>query len=302
MRALLCLAMTAASQAAPAGQDYKTWKDYGGGPDSSHFVDLKQIDKSNVNQLETAWIYPTGDDRSYVFNPIVVDNVMYVLARNSSLVALDAATGKEIWIHENLPGLATRGIAYWESKDRKDRRLVFAINNHLQEIDARTGKSILTFGNNGLVDLRQGLGRDPETIVRVQPESPGRIFENLILLGSSTGEAYLSAPGHIRAYDVTTGRIVWTFHTIPHPGEEGYDTWPKDAWNTPAAPTHGAKSPWTRSEASHTSPPARLPTTTTAPIASAVTCSPTRCSRWTPAPANGCGISRRFITTCGTTT
>ena len=170
-------------------------------------MDLKQIDKSNVNQLEVAWIYPTGDNRSYVFNPIVVDNVMYVQARNSSLVALDAATGKEIWIHENLPGLATRGIAYWESKDRKDRRLIFALNNYLQEIDARTGKSILTFGSNGLVDLRQGLGRDPRTIVRIQPESPGRVFENLILLGSSTGEAYLSAPGDIRAYDVRTRQI-----------------------------------------------------------------------------------------------
>jgi quinoprotein glucose dehydrogenase len=206
------------------------WKDYGGGADNSHYVDLKQINKSNVNQLEVAWVYPTGDNRSYVFNPVIVDNVMYVMARNSSLVALDAATGKEIWIHENLPGLATRGIAYWESKDRKDRRLIFAINNYLQEIDARTGKSILTFGKNGLVDLREGLGRDPKTIVRIQPESPGRVFENLIMLGSSTGEAYLSAPGHIRAYDVTSGKLVWTFHTIPHPGEEGYDTWPKDAW------------------------------------------------------------------------
>ena len=229
-RTLLCLTLGVACQVALSGQDYKTWKDYGGGLDSSHFVDLKQIDKSNVNQLEVAWTYPTGDQRSYVFNPIVVDNVMYVQARNSSLVALDAATGREIWIHENLPGLATRGIAYWESKDRKDRRLIFAINNHLQEIDARTGKSVLTFGNNGLVDLREGLGRDPRTIVRVQPESPGRVFENLILLGSSTGEAYMSTPGDIRAYDVRTGKIVWSFHTIPHPGEEGYDTWPKDAW------------------------------------------------------------------------
>ena len=228
--AFLCLTLTAICQSAPAGQDYKTWKDYGGGPDSSHFVDLRQINKSNVSQLEVAWIYPTGDNRSYVFNPIVVDNVMYVQARNSSLVALDAATGKEIWIHENLPGLATRGIAYWESKDRKDRRLIFALNNYLQEIDARTGKSILTFGGNGLVDLRQGLGRDPRTIVRIQPESPGRVFENLILLGSSTGEAYLSGPGDIRAYDVRTGKLAWTFHTIPRPGEEGYDTWPKDAW------------------------------------------------------------------------
>jgi quinoprotein glucose dehydrogenase len=229
-RAVVCLAIAATGQTARAGQDYKTWKDYGGGADSSHFVDLRQIDKSNVNQLEVAWTYPTGDNRSYVFNPIVVDNVMYVLARNSSLVALDASTGKEIWIHENLPGLATRGIAYWESKDRTDRRLIFAINNRLQEIDARTGKSILTFGNNGLVDLREGLGRDAGTIVRVQPESPGRVFENLILLGSSTGEAYMSSPGDIRAYDVRTGRMAWSFHTIPHPGEEGYDTWPKDAW------------------------------------------------------------------------
>ena len=231
LQALFCVITIAATvQAAHAGQDYKTWKDYGGGPDNSHFVDLTQINSSNVNQLEVAWIYPTGDNRSYVFNPIVVDNVMYVMARNSSLVALDAATGKEIWIHANLPGLATRGMAYWESRDRKDRRLIFAINNHLQEIDARTGKSILTFGKNGLVDLREGLGRDPKTIVRIQPESPGRVFENLIMLGSSTGEAYLSAPGHIRAFDVVTGKLVWTFHTIPHPGEEGYDTWPKDAW------------------------------------------------------------------------
>jgi glucose dehydrogenase len=230
LRPFLAAIIIVAMHAVLAGQDYKTWKDYGGGADNSHYVDLKQIDKSNVSQLEVAWVYPTGDNRSYVFNPIVVDNVMYVMARNSSLVALDAATGKEIWIHENLPGLATRGIAYWESKDRKDRRLIFAINNHLQEIDARTGKSILTFGKKGLVDLREGLGRDPKTIVRVQPESPGRVFENLIMLGSSTGEAYMSTPGHIRAYDVITGKLVWTFHTIPHPGEEGYDTWPKDAW------------------------------------------------------------------------
>jgi quinoprotein glucose dehydrogenase len=227
---LLCLLIGVAVPFVDAQQDHKTWKEYGGGADSSHFVTLNQIDKSNVSRLEVAWIYPTGDDRSYVFNPIVVDNVMYLLARNSSLVALDAATGKEIWIHENLPGLTPRGIAYWESKDRKDRRLIFTINNYLQEIDARTGKSILTFGNDGLVDLREGLGRDPSSIVRIQPSAPGRVFENLIMLGSSTGEAYLSAPGHIRAYNVLTGKIVWTFHTIPHPGEFGYDTWPKDAW------------------------------------------------------------------------
>ena len=178
--ALLCLSV---GVAAPQ-QDHKKWMDYGGGPDSSHFVDLTQITKSNVKQLQVAWTYPTGDSRSYLFNPIVVDNVMYVLARNSSLVALDAATGKEIWIHANLPGLTTRGIAYWESKDRKDRRLIFAMNNFLQEIDARTGKSILSFGKQGFVDLRQGLGRDPATIRRIASATPGRVFENLLILGS----------------------------------------------------------------------------------------------------------------------
>jgi len=183
-----------------------------------------------VSQLKIVWTYPTGDDHSYLFNPIIVDHVMYVLARNSSLVALDAATGKELWIHENLPGLTTRGITYWESKDRKDRRLIFTMNNFVQQIDARTGKSILTFGNNGLVDLREGLGRDPKAIARIQSENPPRVFENLILLGSATGEGYLSPPGDIRAYDVVTGRLVWIFHTIPHPGEFGYETWPKDAW------------------------------------------------------------------------
>ena len=121
--ALLLLAMGTAVWSGAAAKNHKNWPDYGGGPDSSHFVGLDQITRSNVNQLQVAWVYPTGDDHSYLFNPVVIDDVMYVLARNSSLVALDATTGKEIWIHENLPGLSSRGIAYWESKDRKDRRL-----------------------------------------------------------------------------------------------------------------------------------------------------------------------------------
>ncbi len=228
--ALLSLVMGMTVLLPAAEQDHKKWADYGGGPDSSHFVALDQINKSNVSQLQVAWVYPTEDNHAYLFNPIVVDNVMYVLAKNSSLVALDAATGKEIWIHENLPGLTTRGIAYWESKNRKERRLIFAMNDYLEEIDGRTGKSVLTFGKHGLVDLRQGLGRDPRTINRIQTDTPGRVFEDLILMGSTPGEAYLSPPGDVRAYNVITGKLVWSFHTIPHPGEFGYETWPKDAW------------------------------------------------------------------------
>ena len=120
-----------------------------------------------------AWTYPAGDTLNYQFNPIVVDNVMYVLAKNNSLVALNATTGEEIWIHANLRGIARRGVNYWESADRKDRRLLFQMNNYLQAIDAQTGKSILTFGNNGLVDLKEGLGRDGRTSARSRAR-PGR--------------------------------------------------------------------------------------------------------------------------------
>lgn len=218
------------SDVSPAPAQHRTWMDYGGGPDQSKYVVLDEIDKTNVDQLEVAWFYPTGDDNVYQFNPIVVDSIMYVLAKDNSLVALDATTGEEIWIHANLRGIARRGINYWESEDRKDRRLIFQMNNYLQAIDARTGKSIMGFGQEGLVDLREGLGRDPKTLSRAQSGTPGKIFENLILLGSSTGEGYMSSPGHLRAYDVVTGKLVWTFHTIPQPGEYGYDTWPKDAY------------------------------------------------------------------------
>ena len=209
--------------------EHRTWRDYGGGPDSSKFVTLDQINKSNVSQLRVAWTYPTSDNLNYQFNPIIVDNVMYVLAKNNSLVALNATTGEEIWIHANLRGIARRGVNYWESPDRKDRRLLLQMNNFLQAIDAQTGKSILSFGDNGLVDLKMGLGRDGAS-VRAQSSTPGKIFENIIMLGSSVGEGYLSPPGHLRAFDVVTGKQIWMFHTIPQPGEFGYDTWPKDAY------------------------------------------------------------------------
>ena len=128
-------------------------------------------------------------------------------------------------------GMTSRGINYWETPDGSDQRLIFAMNSLLQQVDARTGKSIMSFGTNGVVDLRVGLdGRDPGTIGSIQSNTPGEIFENLLILGSATGEGYMSPPGDIRAYDVLTGRLVWTFHTVPRPGEFGYDTWPKDAW------------------------------------------------------------------------
>ncbi|MEO7799379.1 MAG: PQQ-binding-like beta-propeller repeat protein, partial [Opitutaceae bacterium] len=213
-----------------ADTQHREWRDYGGGPDQSKFVVMSDITKANVAQLQVAWSYPTGDERSYHFSPIVVDGVMYLMAKNSSLVAVDVATGKEVWIHANLGGITNRGLNYWENADRSDRRLIFTLNGTLQEIDARTGKSILTFGKEGVVDMREGLARDPALIARATSPTPGKIFGDLIILGSATGEGYFSAPGHIRAFNVITGEIAWVFHTIPQPGEFGYDTWPKDAY------------------------------------------------------------------------
>jgi quinoprotein glucose dehydrogenase len=206
---------------------YREWRDYAGGPDGSRFVDLNQITKDNVSGLQVAWAYPHGLN---AFNPIYSRGVIYTRGRTNALVALDATTGKEIWVHDQLSGMAVRGINYWESRDGRDRRLIFTINDYLQQIDALTGKIIRSFGTNGVVDLREGLGRDPATIGRVQSGTPGKVWQNLILLGSAPGEAYFSAPGDLRAYDVLTGKLVWQFHTVPGPGEFGYETWPKDAY------------------------------------------------------------------------
>lgn len=212
---------------------YTTWEEYGGSPDSAQYSALTQINKSNVTKLKQVWFYPAGNNGfRYGSNPIVIDNAMYVIGKDNNIAALDATTGKELWVHDNQNprGISHRGITYWESKDRADRRIFFTANNMLHAIDARTGKDIDTFGDHGSVDLRVGLGRDPKTVRQIESGTPGRIFENLLLLGSATGEEYESPPGDLRAYNVVTGKLVWTFHTVPHPGEMGYETWPKDAW------------------------------------------------------------------------
>jgi len=216
-------APAAQSQGAPTS---KEWPDYAGSPEGNRYMDLKQITKANVDKLDVAWSYPYAETG---FNPIVAHGIIYTKARNKSLVAVDAATGKELWVHDGLTGMTERSMNYWESKDGKDRRLIFSMADYLQEIDANTGKSIRTFGVNGAVDLREGLRRDIN-FMRIQSGTAGKVFENLVILGSATGEAYFSPPGDIRAYNVITGDLAWQFHTVPHPGEPGYETWPPDAW------------------------------------------------------------------------
>ena len=210
------------------GQQQREWRDYAGGPDSSRFVAATAINRSNVSKLEVAWSYPGGQTD---FNPLVVRDVVYGRGPNGSFVALEAATGKQIWISERTEGFNVRGMNYWESKDGKDRRLIFSTGNMLQALDAQTGRVVPSFGKDGRVDLRAGLDRDPEK-VNQQSRTPGRVFENLLIMGSATNQEYDSAPGDIRAFDVRTGALVWTFHTVPRPGEFGYETWPPDAWKT----------------------------------------------------------------------
>ena len=224
---------TLALAAAHAQRPYTTWSDYGGSADMMQYSALKQVTKSNVGKLELAWTHlAPGPGGRFAFSPLVVDGVMYVVGKDSVIVALDAVTGRQIWTHPVEGRPTDRGFNFWQNRERSDRRLIFAANSYLQEINLKTGVTINTFGKDGRVDLREGLGRDPKSIRNIQSGTPGRVFENLIIVGSATGEGYGDPPGDIRAYDVLTGKLVWTFHTIPHPGEFGYDTWPKDAWKT----------------------------------------------------------------------
>ena len=202
-------------------RSFDTWQSYGGGPDSSQYSSLKQINKSNVRQLQLAWSYAIGGG-ALTFGPIVVDRTMYV-TKTGSIVALDAATGKELWTHQGAPA---RGMNYWQSKDGKDKRLVFVTGGNLTEINAVTGATITSFGNNGVVDVTANSDRP----VGRPGGNPGRIYENTVILAFPGGPNYPpnTTPGDIRAFDVLTGAHKWTFHSIPRPGEFGADSWPSE--------------------------------------------------------------------------
>jgi glucose dehydrogenase len=220
-------AASVAAAAAPAGNfDFEGWDQYLGGADSSQYSSLSQINKSNVAQLEVAWTYSTTEN--YTFNPLIVGNTMYVLAKGRSIVALDATNGRELWTHANEGAVGTRGMNYWRSADGSEERLLYMNAGHLTAIDAKTGETIRSFGTDGRVDLRVGLDGDITTIRALQTSNPGRIFEDTIIMSLPAGGAgYASAPADIHAYDVRTGAQKWIFHNVPRPGEFGADTWPE---------------------------------------------------------------------------
>ena len=227
---------TPAQERTAPSAGYRGWSVYGGGPDSIRYSALDQINRSNVHQLQVAWSYDTGDafpESEMQCNPIVVHGLLYATSPKLRVFALDAATGKQAWSFDPNEGkkvtgkTRNRGVTYWG--EGNDRRIFFAARHFLYALDARTGKPAPGFGRNGRVDLREGLGRDPET-QSVGATTPGVIYKHLLILGSIVSEALPAAPGDIRAYDVRTGKLRWSFHTIPHPGEFGYNTWPRDAW------------------------------------------------------------------------
>ena len=215
----------------------RTWAAYKSDEKSTSYSPLEEINVSNVSNLASAWTFQMTDLEhgqepvSSQSNPIIVDGVMYTNSGKQTVYAIDAATGKEIWscktLEEDTPSAASRGVTYWESGN--DKRILYSSGNYLMAIDAKTGKIISSFGVNGRVNLNEGVRDDPEKI-SVSLSSPGRIFRDLIIVGLRTPDLYGAPPGYIRAYNCKTGKLVWTFHTIPHPGEPGYETWPPDAY------------------------------------------------------------------------
>jgi quinoprotein glucose dehydrogenase len=217
---------------APAPSPTVDWPVYRGNAGGSQHAAIAQIHAANVHRLRPAWEYRTGDGtpRSTMHvNPIVVDRRMYITTPAMKAVALDAATGKELWAfdparHNNgtVIRLRNRGVAYW--KGAEGERIFHFVRERVYALDARTGALVASFGKGGFIDLREHLGVDPATVT-IEMTSPGAVFRNLLILGSRVNESYDASPGHIRAFDVVTGQLRWIFHTIPRKGDVGHDTW-----------------------------------------------------------------------------
>ncbi len=214
---------------------YRTWEVYGGDAGGTRYSSLHQIDRSNVAGLEVAWVYQTGDafeGSEMQCNPIVVGGLLYATTPRLRVIALDAATGELRWSYdpasEDAPAgkARNRGVAYWG--EGEERRIFFAAGHHLYALDAASGRPAEDFGRAGRVDLRQGLDRDPESVF-VRATTPGVVHGDLLILGSLVNETLPAAPGDIRAFDVRSGELRWSFRTIPRPAEFGAETWPEGA-------------------------------------------------------------------------
>ena len=223
------------------------WPKYGGNSGGSRYSELTQINTQNVNQLQVAWSYDTGENNNpdgkgndIQCQPIVINGILYGTIPRLKLFAADAATGKQLWKVDPFSNPSVkpsfhpvRGVVYWE--EGNDKRILYSVGSKLMAFNALTGEEIQRFGENGLVDLHAGLG-DKKTLgydvntFNIRSTTPGVVFKNLLIMGSSVSEGGDALPGHIRAFDIRTGKLAWVFRTIPLPGEYGYDTWSKDSY------------------------------------------------------------------------
>ncbi len=215
------------------------WPVYGGQAEGDHYSPLSQINRGNVHKLQEAWKFDAAEEGGLETNPIIVGQSLFAYTSSQKVIALDAATGKLLWkfdpgVHSNQPA---RGVAYWS--DGLHGRILAGVMNYLYALDAQTGKPIPSFGEEGRIDLRKGL-RGDYLSQSIALTSPGIVYQDLIIVGGRNPETYPSPPGDIRAFDVRTGSLRWSFHTIPHPGEFGYDTWPPNAWKTAGAANNWA--------------------------------------------------------------
>jgi quinoprotein glucose dehydrogenase len=240
LHALVCILLFALPLAIPAAaQKSVAWPAYGGGFDGDHYSHLTQINRTNVRRLKLAWSYDTGEKGNLEVNPVIVGRTLFAYTPAQIVIALDAATGKLKWrfdsgIRATQPN---RGVTYWTDGSRA--RIFAGVMNFLYCLDAETGKPIESFGENGRIDLRKNL-RGDYTEQSIALTTPGVIYKDLIIVGGRNPETHPAPPGDIRAYDVHTGALRWTFHTIPRPGEPGVETWPADAWKTAGAANNWA--------------------------------------------------------------
>ncbi len=217
----------------------RDWPIYGGTPENNHFSPLKQINRKNVKGLQVAWSFDTEETGGLQTSPIEVNGVLYGITPTQKIFAVDAANGKLLWKFDSgIKGTQPdRGLSFWS--DGKESRIIAGVMNFVYTLDAVTGKPVPTFGKDGRIDLREDLGRNPAEQV-IYLTSPAVIYKDLMIVGGRESETLPAAYGDIRAYEVLTGKLRWAFHTIPRPGEFGYDSWPKGAWKS-----SGAANNWT---------------------------------------------------------
>ena len=221
-------------------QEQHDWPAYGGTTENNHYSSLAQINRTNVKQLALAWSFDSQEEGGLQSTPIVVEGVLYGITPTQKVFALDAATGRLFWKFDSgIKGTQPdRGLSYWAQGN--DKRILVGVMNFVYALNATTGRAIATFGRHGRIDLRENLGREPATSQSVDLTSPGIVYQDLVIVGGRNPETPPSPPGDVRAFDVRTGKLRWSFHTIPHPGEFGRDTWPREAWKTVGAANNWA--------------------------------------------------------------